>query len=107
MSHANTNVIYPQSTDRTAAWQVREDGDDYGKSSNSNVQSVSLSDLHNRVLERLDRAKALLHLLKTADSPSDDIIQHTAAILEEHIEQAQTTSRRVWDYMQREKRLGS
>ncbi len=30
MSHANTNIIYPQSTDRTAAWQVREDGDDYG-----------------------------------------------------------------------------
>ncbi len=107
MSHANTNIIYPQSTDRTASWQVREDGDDYGKGSNSNVQSVSLSDLHNRVLERLDRAKALLHLLKTADTQADDVIQHTAAILEEHIEQAQTTSRRVWDYMQREKRLGS
>ncbi len=108
MSHANTNIIYPQSTDRTAAWQVREDGDDYGTNKgNNNVQSVSLSDLHNRVLDRLDRAKALTHLLKTADTLPDDIIQHTVAILEEHIEQAQTTSRRVWDYMQREKKLGS
>jgi hypothetical protein len=105
MSH--TNVIYPQSIDRNpAAWQVREDDDDYGKGSN-NVQTVSLLDLHNRVIERLDRAKALLHLLKTADTQADDVIQHTAAVLEEHIEQAQTTSKRVWDYMQREKKLGS
>jgi len=105
MSHANTNVIYPQSTTRTASWQVREDGDDYGSNKgNNNVQSVSLSDLHNRVLDRLDRAKALLHLLKTADSPADDIIQHTAAVLEEHIEQAQTTSNRMWGYIQRERR---
>jgi len=102
MSH--TNVIYPQSTTRTAAWQIREDGDDYGKGSNNNVQSVSLSDLHNRVLDRLDRAKALLHLLKTADKQTDDIIQHTAAVLEEHIEQAQTTSNRMWGYIQRERR---
>ncbi len=107
MSHANTNIIYPQSTARTASWQVREDGDDYDQGSNNNVQSVSLSDLHNRVLDRLDRARALTHLLKTADKQADDIIEHTAAILEEHIEQAQTTSRRVWDYMQREKRHGS
>jgi hypothetical protein len=107
MSH--TNVIYPQSIDRNpAAWQVREDDDDHGNSKgSSNVQTVSLLDLHNRVLERLDRAKALLHLLKTADTQADDIIQHTAAVLEEHIEQAQRTSRRVWDYMQREKKLGS
>jgi len=105
MSHVNTNVIYPQSTDRTAAWQVREDGDDYSSSKdNRNVQRVSLSDLHNRVLDRLDRAKALLHLLKTADTQSDDIIQHTAAVLEEHIEQAQTTSNRMWGYIQRERR---
>jgi len=104
MSYTNTNVIYPQSTDRTTAWQVREDGDDYGKGSNSNVQRVSLSDLHNRVLDRLDRAKALLHLLKTADKQTDDIIQHTAAVLEEHIEQAQTTSNRMWGYIQRERR---
>ncbi len=107
MSHANTNIIYPQSTDRTAAWQVREDGDDYDKGSKSNVQSVSLTDLHNRVLERLDRAKALTHLLKTADIQADDVTQHTLGAIEEHIEQAQTTSRRVWDYMQREKRHGS
>jgi len=105
MSHANTNIIYPQSTPRTATWQVREDGDDYGSNKgNSNVQSVSLSDLHNRVLDRLDRAKALLHLLKTADKQTDDIIQHTAAVLEEHIEQAQTTSNRMWGYIQRERR---
>ncbi len=106
MSHANTNIIYPQSTDRTAAWQVREDGDDYGKGSNSNVQSVSLSDLHNRVLERLDRAKALTHLLKTADTQADNVIQHTLGTIEEHIEQAQGTSERMWGYIQRERRGG-
>jgi len=103
MSHTNTNIIYPQSTDRTAAWQIREDRDDYGKDT-KNVQRVSLSDLHNRVLDRLDRAKALLHLLKTADKQTDDIIQHTAAVLEEHIEQAQTTSNRMWGYIQKERR---
>ncbi len=105
MSHVNTNIIYPQSTDRTTSWQVREDGDDYSSNKgNNNVQSVSLSDLHNRVIDRLDRAKALTHLLKTADTQPDDIIQHTAAILEEHIEQAQTTSNRMWGYIQRERR---
>ena len=103
---SQTNVIYPQSTHRNIAWQVREDGDDYDKGSR-NVQTVSLLDLHNRVLERLDRARALIHLLKTADTQADDVIQHTAAVLEEHIEQAQRTSRRVWDYVQREKKLGS
>ncbi len=103
------NITYPQSIESDVSrWQVREDGDDYGSNKgNNNVQSVSLSDLHNRVLDRLDRAKAMLHLLKTADTQPDDVLQHTVAILEEHIEQAQTTSRRVWDYMQREKKLGS
>ena len=87
MSHANTNVIYPQSTDRTASWQVREDGDDYGKG-NNNVQRVSLSDLHDRVIERLDRARALTHLLKTAETQAGEVTQHTLGAIEEHIEQA-------------------
>jgi hypothetical protein len=108
MSHANTHVIYPQSIDRNpVAWQVREDDDDYGKGSNNNVQTVSLLDLHNRVIERLDRAKSLIRLLQTADTQMEHVVRDTALVLEEHIEQAQTTSRRVWDYMQREKRLGS
>ncbi|WP_428623525.1 hypothetical protein [Sedimenticola sp.] len=101
MSH--TNIIYPQSTHRNIAWQVREDGDDYGKGSN-NVQRVSLSDLHDRVIERLDRAKALTHLLKTAETQADDVTQHTLGAIEEHIEQAQTTSNRMWGYIQRERR---
>ncbi len=104
MSQANTNVIYPQSTDRTASWQVREDGDDYG---NREVRTTSLSDMHNRILERLDRAKALTHLLKTADTPSDEVIQHTASVIEELIVLAQSTSRKMWEFVQREKRLGS
>jgi len=104
MSHANTNIIYPQSTDRTASWQVREDGDDYG---NNNVRTTSLSDMHNRILERLDRAKALTHLLKTADTQSDEVIQHTASVIEDLIALAQGTSRKMWEFIQREKRLGS
>ncbi len=104
MSHANTNIIYPQSTDRTASWQVREDGDDYDKGNSSNVQRVSLSDLHDRVIEQLDRAKALTHLLKTAETQADDVTQHTLGAIEEHIEQAQTTSNRMWGYIQRERR---
>ncbi len=101
MSH--TNVIYPQSTDRTASWQIREDGDDYDKGS-SNVQTVSLLDLHVRVIDRLDRAKAMACLLQTADTKMDDTISMTAAMLEELIEQAQGDSRRMLKYIQREKR---
>ncbi len=104
MSHANTNIIYPQSTHRNIAWQVREDGDDYGKGSDSNVQSVSLLDLHVRVIDRLDRAKAMACLLQTADTKMDDAIPMTAAMLEELIEQAQSDSRRMLKYIQREKR---
>ncbi len=107
MSHVNTNIIYPQSTDRTAAWQVREDGDDYGKDEKSNVRTTSLSDMHNRIHERLDRARALIHLLKTADTQADDAIPLTAVVIEDLIESAQFTSRKMWEFIQREKRLGS
>ncbi len=103
MSHVNTNIIYPQSTDRTAAWQVREDGDDYDKGS-SGVQTVSLLDLHVRIIGRLDRAKAMACLLQTADTKMDDTISMTAAMLEELIEQAQSDGRRMLKYIQREKR---
>ncbi len=105
MSHANTNVIYPQSTARTASWQVREDGDDYDKG--NNVQTVSLLDLHVRIIDRLDRAKAMACLLQTADTKMDDTISMTAAMLEELIEQAQSDSRRMLKYIQREKKHGS
>jgi hypothetical protein len=104
MSQANTHVIYPQSIDRNpAAWQIREDDDDYGKSS-SNVQTVSLLDLHDRVINRLDRAKALTYLLQTADTQMDGAIKVTAILLEELIEQAQGTSERMWNYIQRERK---
>jgi hypothetical protein len=83
-----TNIIYPQATNRNAFWQVREDGDDYGKDSNSNVRTTSLHDMHNRIYERLDRSKALIHLLKTADTQSDDAIQLTAVAIEELIDKA-------------------
>jgi 3-oxoacyl-(acyl-carrier-protein) synthase len=108
MSHANTNVIYPQSTDRDLSrWQVREDDDDYGNSKGkSAVQTISLLDLHNRVIDRLDRAKALTHLLQTADTQMDDTIQMNVAMLEELIEQAQRTSSRMWEYIQRERKGG-
>jgi hypothetical protein len=106
MSH--TNVIYPQSIDRDpAAWQVREDDDHGSSKGKSAVQTVSLLDLHDRVIDRLDRAKAMAHLLQTADIQLAHVVRDTALVLEEHIEQAQTASRRVWDYMQREKKLGS
>ena len=107
MSH--TNVIYPQSTDRDLSrWQVREDDDDHGnsKGSNSNVQTVSLLDLHDRVINRLDRAKALTYLLQTADTKEEASIHVTAILLEELIEQAQGTSERMWGYIQRERRGG-
>ena len=104
---SQTNVIYPQSTGHNASWQVREDGDDYGKESNSNVRTTSLSDMHNRIHERLDRARALIHLLKTADTQADDTIQLTADVIEDLIEKAQGTSRKMWEFIQREKRLGS
>jgi hypothetical protein len=107
MSHANTNVIYPQSTDRNpATWQVREGDDDDGKGSNSNVQTVSLLDLQDRIIDRLDRARALSQLLQTADIQLEHAIRDTALVLEEHIEQAQRTSRRMWEYIQRERRGG-
>ncbi len=106
MSHANTNVIYPQSIDRDLSrWQVREDDDDYGKG-NSEVRTVSLLDLHDRVIDRLSRTKAMTRLLQTADNQTDSTIQVTAIVLEEHIEQALTTSERMWDYIQRERRGG-
>lgn len=104
MSHANTNVIYPQSIDRNpATWQVREGDDDDGT---NRVQTVSLLDLHNRVIDRLDRARALSQLLHTADLQLEHVVRDTALILEEHIEQAQRTSRRMWEYIQRERRGG-
>ena len=87
-------------------WQVREDDDDYGKGSNSNVQTVSLLDLHDRVIDRLDRARALSYLLQTADIQLAHVVRDTALVLEEHIEQAQRTSRRMWEYVQRERRGG-
>jgi hypothetical protein len=104
MSH--TNVIYPQSIDRNpAAWQVREDDDDYGNSKgSSDVQIVSLLDLHDRVINRLDRAKALTYLLQTADTKEEASIHVTAILLEELIEQAQGTSERMWGYIQRERK---
>ncbi len=102
---SQTNIIYPQSTDRTASWQVREDGDDYDNSKgDSEVRTVSLLDLHDRVIDRLSRAKAMTRLLQTADTQSDGAIQVTAIVLEEHIEQALTTSERMWGYIQRERR---
>jgi hypothetical protein len=104
---SQTNVIYPQSTGRNTSWQVREDGDDYGKESNSNVRTTSLSDMHNRIHERLDRAKALIHLLKSADTQADDTIRLTADVVEDLIEKAQGTSLKMWEFIQREKRLGS
>ena len=105
MSHANTHVIYPQSIDRIpATWQVREDDDDYGSKGNSSVQTVSLLDLHDRVIDRLDRAKALTYLLQTANTKEEASIHVTAILLEELIEQAQGTSERMWGYIQREKR---
>jgi hypothetical protein len=109
MSHANTNVIYPQSTDRDLSrWQVREDDDDHGKGSNSssNVQTVSLLDLQDRIIDRLDRARALSQLLQTADIQLEHVVRDTALVLEEHIEQAQRTSRRAWEYIQRERKGG-
>ena len=107
MSHANTNVIYPQSIDRNpATWQVREDDDDYGKGRNSSVQTVSLLDLHDRVIDRLDRARALTYLLQTADTQDKASIHVTAILLEELIEQAQKTSERMLSYIQRERRGG-
>jgi hypothetical protein len=101
MSHANTHVIYPQSIERNpATWQVREgDEEDNAKP----VQTVSLLDLHDRVIDRLDRAKALTYLLQTADTQMDGAIKVTAILLEELIEQAQVSSERVWKYVQREK----
>ena len=103
MSH--TNVIYPQSIDRDpAAWQVREDDDDHGSSKGNSVQTVSLLDLHDRVINRLDRAKALTYLLQTADTKEEASIHVTAILLEELIEQAQGTSERMWSYIKREKR---
>jgi len=104
MSHANTNIIYPQSTDRTASWQVREDSDDYGNSKGRSGPSYPLVGLQDRLTDRLERAKALTHLLQTADILLEHAVRDTARVLEEHIEQAQEATAQMWERIRQEKR---
>lgn len=94
MSHANTNIIYPQSTDRNpTVWQVREDGDDYDNGS----LSYPLLELHDRITDRLARAEALACLLQTADNPPDHATRVTAIVLQELIQQTQEANEKLWE----------
>jgi len=104
MSHVNTNVIYPQSTDRTASWQVREDGDDYGNSKGRSGPSYPLVGLQDRLNDRLHRAHAIASLLHSADYLLEKDTRETALVLEELIEQAQEASAQMWERIRQEKK---
>ena len=101
MSH--TNVIYPQSTNRTASWQIREDDDTYGKRT---AVSYPLIGLQDRLSDRLERARALTHLLQSADILLEHVVHDTARVLEEHIEQAQEANVQMWERIRQEKKDG-
>ena len=92
MSHANTNVIYPQSTDRDLSrWQVREDEDDYGK------LSRKLLELHDLITDRLVRADALTYLMQTAENPPEHATRITAMLLQDLLQEAQTANETLWE----------
>jgi hypothetical protein len=100
MSH--TNVIYPQSIDRNpAAWQVREDDDNYSKRAPVSYPLIGLQD---RLSDRLERARAMTHLLQSADILLEYVVRDTARVLEEHIEQAQEANAQMWERIRQEKR---
>jgi hypothetical protein len=90
MSHANTNLIYPQSTDRDLSrWQVREEEDD--------ALSRRLLELHERITDRLLRADALAQLMQTAEDPPEHATQLTAMLLQDLIQEAQTANEKLWE----------
>ena len=92
---SQTNIIYPQSTDRTAAWQVREDGDDYGK------LSRKLLELHDLITDRLVRADALTYLMQTAENPQEHAPRITAMLLQDLIQDAQQANEKLWEEVHR------
>jgi len=96
MSQANTNITYPQSTDRDPShWQVREDEDDYGK------LSSKLLELHDRITDRLVRADALTYLMQTAENSPEHANRSAAILLQDLIQEAQTANEKLWDEIHR------
>ncbi len=96
MSHANTNIIYPQSTDRDPShWQVREDDEDYGE------LSRKLLELHDRITDRLVRADALSYLMQTAENPPEHATRITAMLLQDLIQEAQQANEKLWEAVHR------
>jgi hypothetical protein len=93
MSH--TNVIYPQSTHRNIAWQVREDEDDYGK------LSSQLLELHDLITDRLVRADALTYLMQTAENPPEHATRITAMLLQDLIRETQEANEKLWDELRK------
>ncbi len=96
MSHANTNVIYPQSTDRDLShWQVREDDDDYGNLNHS-IQA-----LINHITDRLIRADALAEIMQTAENPPEHATRITAMLLQDLIRETQEANEKLWDELRK------
>ncbi len=96
MSHVNTNVTYPQFTDRNPSrWQVREDEDDYGK------LSRKLLELHDLITDRLVRADALTYLMQTAENPPEHATRITAMLLQDLIQEAQKANEKLWEEVHR------
>jgi len=96
MSHINTNITYPQSTDHDLSrWQVREEEDDYGK-----LRSKLLK-LHDLITDRLVRADALTYLMQTAENPPEHANRITAMLLQDLIQEAQTANEKLWDEVHR------
>jgi hypothetical protein len=94
MSHANTHVIYPQSSDRDPVrWQVREDDEDYVKSE-LGTAILKLIDL---ITDRLDRADTLTYLMQTAENPPEHATRITAMLLQDLIQEAQEANEKLWE----------
>ncbi len=89
---SQTNVIYPQSTDRDLSrWQVREDNDDYGNLSHQ------LQELINTITDRLIRAEALAEILQTSENPPEHATRITAMFLQDMIRETQQANEKLWD----------
>lgn len=94
MSQANTNIIYPQSTNRDPVlWQIREDDDDY-RNSELGTAILKLVDL---ITDRLVRADALTYLMQTAENPPEHATRITAMLLQDLIQEAQRANEEMWE----------
>ena len=98
MSHANTNVIYPQSLERyPARWQVRENDDNYGNKS----LSRSILELIDHITDRLIRADALAEIIQTVENPPEHATRITAMLLQDLIRETQEANEKLWEEIRR------